>query len=156
MRRFFHQRVARARASPFRNASCSSPSSAASACSSGCVAPPSHPRTALLGRRGEAHDRAAAVGGILAPRDQPVLLELARERRGGGQRQAELAGELADRPLALAADVGEERHVPAPERRALDEAEQLRRRPPPRPEAAHHPAQEPAELRHLLALVIIR
>ena len=80
--------------------------------------------------------------------DQPVLLELARERRGRGEGQAELARQLADRALALAADLGEERDVAAAERRALDELEQLRRRPAARPEAAHHPPQLEPQLRH--------
>jgi len=52
-----------------------------------------------------------------------VLLELARERRGGGEGQAELARQLADRPLTLAPDLSEECDVPAAERCALDERE---------------------------------
>ena len=72
-----------------------------------------------------------------------MLLELARELARRGQREAELARDLADRPLALGRDVGEHADVPAAERRvAVDELEELGRRPPARPEPAHHAAQQ--------------
>src|SRR6185312_4669103 len=80
-------------------------------------------------------------GRVLAACDQPVLLELPCERRGGGEGEAELTCELADRAAGLAAHLGEERDVAPTERRALDEPQQLRRRPAPRPHPSHHPAQ---------------
>jgi hypothetical protein len=77
-----------------------------------------------------------------------VLLELARERRGRGQGQAEVVRELADGALALAAHLSEQGDMPASERRPLDEREQLGCGASAGPEPPHHPAQEPAELRH--------
>src|SRR6478752_6950601 len=47
--------------------------------------------------------------------------ELARQRRGRGEGQAQLARQFAHRPRVLAAYLGEQRHVPAAERGALDE-----------------------------------
>jgi len=101
----------------------------------------------LLGRGSETDHGTAAVGGVLRAGDQPALLELARERRRGGEGQSELARELADRPVAFAAHLGEERDVPPAERGTLDELEQLRRRPAARPHPPHHPAQLEPELR---------
>ena len=84
---------------------------------------------------------------MLAPSDEAVVLELADELARGGQREAELSRDLADRPLALRGDVGEHADVAAAERRiATDELEELRCRPPARPGASHDAAQEPAEL----------
>ena len=90
-------------------------------------------------RRGrERDDGTAAVGGILAADEEAVLLELARERRGGREREPEVARQLTHRLLALAAHLGEERDVPPAEGRARHELEQLRGRPSAAPEAAHH------------------
>ena len=87
---------------------------------------------------------------MLPPVDEIVRLELGRQLARGWQREAELAGELADGALPLRPDVGEHRDVPPAERRlALHQFEQLRRRSPPRPEPAHHPPQQAAELAQL-------
>jgi hypothetical protein len=68
-----------------------------------------------LGRRGEADDGAAAIGRILVPLDEAVILQLARQGRRRGEREPELPGELAHGPLAFAAHLGEQAHVPAAE-----------------------------------------
>jgi hypothetical protein len=82
-----------------------------------------------------------------------VLLEIPRQLAGGREREAELAGELADRPLALRADLREHGHVPATERRvAAHEVEQLGSRTPARPQSAHHPSQQCAQLAQLVRL----
>lgn len=84
---------------------------------------------------------------MLAPSHEAVVLELADELARGGQREAELTRDLADRPLAFGGDVGEHADVAAAERWiAADELEELRRRPPARPGASDDAAQEPAEL----------
>jgi hypothetical protein len=71
-----------------------------------------------------------------------VLLEVAGELARRGERQLELARELADAPLSLGPYLREDRDVAAAERRvALDEREQVGRRPPARPEPAHHAAE---------------
>ena len=101
----------------------------------------------VLGEGVQVDDGAAPVVGVLAPVDEVVGLELGRELARGGEREAELARELADGSLALGADVGEHRHVPAAERRLpVHELEQLRRGSPPGPEPAHDPPQEGPEL----------
>ena len=105
-----------------------------------------------LGRRlVEGDDGAAPVGGVLTPLDQAVVLELPRQLAHGGKRQAERRCELGDGLRALGPDVRKETDVPPPKRGiAVDEREQLARRAPVRPEAAHHAAQGVAELRQLL------
>ena len=79
-----------------------------------------------------------------------MRLELGRQLARGGQREAELAGQIADGALPLGADVREHGDVPPSQLGlALDELEQLRRRAPPRPEPAHHPPQQAAQLGQL-------
>ena len=79
-----------------------------------------------------------------------MRLELGRQLARGGQREAELARQVADGALALGADVREHGDVAASQLGlALDELEQLRRRAPPRPEPAHHPPQQAAQLGQL-------
>ncbi len=106
----------------------------------------------LRGRlRLEHHDRAAPVGWILAALHEPVQLELRGQLARCGQREPQRSGDLADRLLALGADVGEHGHMPAAELRlARDELEQLRRRPAP-PEAPQHLAKRRPELAELAA-----
>jgi hypothetical protein len=75
-----------------------------------------------------------------------MVLEIARQLARGGQREAELVRELAHASLAFAADLGEEADMSPAERRiAAHELEQLCGRPPPRPQPAHHTAQQPAQ-----------
>ena len=94
------------------------------------------------GERVQVDDRPAPVVRVLAAAHEAVILELAGELARGGQGELQLARELTDRPLALGADVGQDGHVPPREPRlARHECEQLVGRPPPLPEAAHHPAQ---------------
>jgi hypothetical protein len=69
----------------------------------------------LLRLRSERDDRPASVCRVLAAGEEAAVLELAGERRGRREREPEAAGELADGTLALAADLGEQRHVAAPE-----------------------------------------
>ena len=76
-----------------------------------------------------------------------MRLELGRQLARGGQREAELARQIADGALPLGADVREHGDVPPAQLGlALHEVEQLRRRSPPRPEPAHHPPQQAAQL----------
>lgn len=92
-------------------------------------------------------DGAAAVGRVLPAGEQPVLLELPGELARRRQRQPERARHLADRPLAFRPDVRQDGDVAARERRvARDELQQLRRRPAPRPQAAHDAAQQLPQL----------
>jgi hypothetical protein len=82
-----------------------------------------------------------------------VILEVACQLAGGRQRETELAGELADRALALRPDLREHADVPAAERRvAAHQLEQLGGRPPPAPEAAQHAAQQAAQFPELLLI----
>ena len=91
---------------------------------------------------------------MLAAADERALLEVAGELARGGQREPELAGELPDRPLPLRADVREHGDVPARQPRArADQGEQVVARTAALPEAAHDPAQHPAELVELAAVV---
>ena len=109
--------------------------------------PGAHP---VFGEGVQVDDGAAPVVDVLAPVHEVVRLELGRQLARGGQREAELARELADGALPLRPDVGEHRDVPPAERRlALHQLEQLRRRSPPRPEPAHHPPQQAAQLAQL-------
>ena len=99
----------------------------------------------------QAYDGAPPVGGVLAPLDQAMVLELPRQLAHRGQREAERRGELGGRLLALGPDVSEEGHMPPAERRvAVDEREQLAGRAPAAPQAAHHAPEGIAELRELL------
>ena len=107
----------------------------------------------LCGSRVEPDEGAPPVGGVLTAVDEAMVLELADELARGGQREAELARDLADRPLAFGGDVGEHTDVAATERRvAADEVEQLRRRPSARPAASDDPSQKPAELAQIVAM----
>ena len=95
-------------------------------------------------------DRPPPVGRVLAALEQPMLLQVARQLARSGQREPELARDVADRALTLVADVGEHGHVaPAERRLAVHEREQLGRRAPPVPEAPHDAAEARAELRQL-------
>ena len=79
-----------------------------------------------------------------------MRLELGRQLARGGQREAELARQLAHGALTLGADVREHGDVAAAELGlASHELEQLPRRAPPRPEPAHHPPQQAAQLAQL-------
>jgi len=110
--------------------------------------PGAHP---VFGEGVQVDDGAAPVVDVLAPVHEVVRLELRGQLAGSGERQAELACELTDRPLAFGADVRQHGDVPAPERRLpLDELEQLGCGPPPGPEAAHHPPQQAAQLAQLV------
>jgi hypothetical protein len=94
--------------------------------------------------------RPPPVVGVLAPADELVVLEVARELARRGQAQAELRGDLADRPLALRRDVREHGDVPRSEGRvAADEREELRRRMPASPQAAEDPPQRDPQLCYL-------
>jgi hypothetical protein len=116
------------------------------------VAPP-EPREHLLRCLAvERDDRPPPVGGVLAPGDEAVVFELTHELARGGQREAEVARDLAHRPLALGRDVGEHADVPAAEWGvAADELEELRRGPAARPGAPDDPTQELPELAELVA-----
>ena len=104
-----------------------------------------------MGARAQPDHGPPAVGRVLAPLDEAVIFEITRELARGGQRQAELAREVADRALALRSDLREHGDVPPAERRvAAHELEQLRRRPAPRPQTAHDPPQLSAQLCELL------
>ncbi len=94
---------------------------------------------------------------MLAPVDEPVILQLAHELARGGQREAELAGDLAHRPLAFRRDVGEHADMAPAERWvAADELEQLGRRPSARPGAAHDAPQQLPELDEVVGAGKIR
>jgi hypothetical protein len=112
------------------------------------------PRAHALGReRVQVDDGAAAVVCVLAAVNERAVLEVAGQLARGRERQPELARELADGALSLGADVSEHRHVPAGEPRAgADERQQVVARAPALPEAAHDPAQHPAELVELPAV----
>ena len=105
----------------------------------------------VRGERVQVDDGAAAVVGVLAPVDEADVLELPRQLARGRQGQAELPGELPDRPLALRPDLGEDGDVAAREAVAVGQGEQLVGRPPALPEAAHHPAQVAPQLLELPA-----
>jgi hypothetical protein len=112
------------------------------------LVPPLEPCSHLLRReRVQVDDRAPPVILVLPAVDELVVLEVACELARGRQRQAELRGDLTDRPLALRRDVGEDGDVPRAERRAAaDEREQLRGRPAADPQPAEDAAQEQAKL----------
>ena len=85
---------------------------------------------------------------MLAPVDERVLLEVARDAARGRQRQAEYLRQLADgrRFVLLGADVHEHRDVPRADRRvATEELPELRRRAAAAPEAAEDGAERPAQ-----------
>ena len=122
---------------PFRNARRSSAVSAASAASSGWLRRPSQARTCL--------------------EVECVIFELSDELARRGQREAELAGDLADRPLAFGGDVRQHTDMAAAERRvAADELEQLGCRASARPRAPHDAAQELPELAQVVTAGNIR
>jgi hypothetical protein len=149
MRRFFHQRVGE-RAESLQERLLLALGECAERLFEGtrsCGQPRADSRLRL---RREPDDGATPVGRILPAGEEAVILELAGERRRGGEGQAELAGEFADGALSLAADLGEQRDVPAPERCAFHQFEQLGRRAAPRPEAAHDTPQLLPELGDLL------
>ena len=104
-------------------------------------------------RRGrEVDERAPAVGRVLAPLDEAVVLEVARQLARGRQRETGGLGDVSHCLRTLRADVREDAHVAATERRvARHELEQLRCRAPSRPEPAHHPPQ----LRSQFAQVVV-
>ena len=105
---------------------------------------------AIFGERVQADHSATPIVRVFAPLHKLVRLQLGRQLAGRGQREAEFASEVADRALALRADVREHGDVPAAQvGLALDELEQLRRRAPPGPEPAHHPPQQAAQLAQL-------
>ncbi len=98
-------------------------------------------------RLAELDDRAAAVLGVLAPLEQPVVLEVAHELARRRERQAELAREVADGARPLRGHVREHGHVPAAEARlAVDQGQELGRRPPPAVQAAQHRPHQAPEL----------
>ena len=107
-------------------------------------------------------DGAAPVVHVLASADERGVLEVARELARGREGQPELACELADRALPLAADLGEHGHVPAGQPWvASHEREEVVAGAPPLPEASRDPAQQTAQLAKLavsyhLTLVIIK
>lgn len=82
-----------------------------------------------------------------------MLLEVAGQLARGGEREAELACELADRALPLRPDLREHAHVPGAERGvAAHQLEELGRGPPAAPEAAQHAAQEAPQLCKLVLI----
>ena len=111
------------------------------------VEPAAHP---VFRERVQADNGAAPVTRVLSALHELMRLELRRQLAHRGQRQPELARELPYGAFPLGADVREDGDVPPTERRLRPhELEQLRRRAPPRPEATHHPPQQPAELGQL-------
>jgi hypothetical protein len=93
---------------------------------------------------------AAPVTPVVSGLHEVMRGELRRLVADRGQRQPALARELPYGAFPLGADVREDGDVPPTERRLRPhELEQLRRRAPPRPEATHHPPQQPAELGQL-------
>ena len=106
-------------------------------------------------------DGSPAVVDVLAAMDEGQPLELGRQLARGREGQPELACELADRALPLAADLGEHGHVPAGQPWvASHEREEVVAGAPPLPEASRDPAQQTAQLAKLavsyhLTLVII-
>src|SRR5262249_30875905 len=106
-------------------------------------------------------DRPATVVHVLAPVDERGVFEVAGELARGREGQSELACELADRTLALAADLREHGHVPARQPRvASHQRLQVVAGSPPLPEPSRDAGQQPAELTkpavsYHLTLVII-
>jgi hypothetical protein len=97
---------------------------------------------------------------MLAAVDECVVLQVARQLARGGQREPELAGQLAHGARPLGRDVREHGEVAAAEGRFLGEREKLVRRPARVPEPAQHPPQQLPDLTKLLsgnthALVIV-
>ena len=112
---------------------------------------------ALGSERVQVDDRAAPVVRVLAPVHERAVLEVAGELARGREREPELARKLPDRPLTFGSDVREHGDVPAREPRAgADQREQVVARAPALPEAAHDPAQHPAELVELAAVAYHR
>jgi len=111
--------------------------------------------------RVQVDDRPTPVVHVLAPVDERGVLEVAGQLARGRERQSELACELADRALALAADLREHGHVPARQTRiASHQRLQVVAGSPPLPEPSRDAAQQPAELTkpavsYHLTLVII-
>lgn len=115
-----------------------------------------------LRRQGiQVDDGSAPVVRVLAPVDERGVLEVAGQLARGRERQSELARELADRALALAADLREHGHVPAGQPWiAPHQRQQVVAGATPLPEPSRDPAQQPAELTkpavgYHLTLVII-
>jgi len=106
-------------------------------------------------------DRPAPVVHVLAPVDERGVFEVAGELARGREGQSELACELADRALALAADLREHGHVPARQPGvASNQGEEVLAGAAPLPEPSRDAAQQPAELAkpavsYHLTLVII-
>lgn len=87
---------------------------------------------------------------MLAPVDERVVLEVARELAGGGQRQAQLGGDLAHRARPFRRDVREHGDVPPAEGRLLaHEREQLVGWAAAMAEAADDPPQQLPDLAEL-------
>ena len=104
----------------------------------------------------ELDDRPPAVVRILAALEQVVVLEVAHELARRRQRQAEPAREVAHRARPLRRDVGEDRDVAAAQAGfAVDQRQQLRRRPPAAMQAAQHRPHQAAELRQLVVTVAV-
>ena len=115
------------------------------------------PADTLGGERVQVDHRPAPVVDVLAAADEAELFEVARQLARRRQRQSELVRQLADRPLPLAADLGEDGDVPpgqAPV--AVGDGEQVVARAAPLPEPAHHAAQVAAELVQLAAFAYHR
>jgi hypothetical protein len=110
------------------------------------------PRLHLLLRQlVQVDERPAAVVGELPAVHEGVILEVTRELARGGQRQAELPGDLAHRARPLRRDVREHGDVPATERRVLaDVREQLVGRTAAMPEPACYPPQQLPQLHQLI------
>ncbi len=90
---------------------------------------------------------------MLAPVEEAAILELARQLARRRQREAELLRQLADRALALGADVREHRDVSPRQRRPrAGGLEQVVARSPPLPQPAHDAAQQAAQLAELAAV----
>lgn len=97
----------------------------------------------LLRERVQVDERAPAVVGVLAAVDERVVLEVARELAGGGQRQAQLRGDFPHRAGPFRRDVREHADVPAAERRLpADQREQLVGWPAAMAEPADDPPQQ--------------
>jgi len=105
---------------------------------------------------GELEDGAAAIGLVLAAADEPMVLEIPRELARGGQGEAELGRQLADRATSLARDGVEQRDVASTERRvSCEELQELGREAVPAPEAAHDAAKRAAKILGFAAHLVI-